>query len=88
MSALGYLHRRGVIYRWGVCILHPPYTLTRDLKLENLLLDRNGHIKMVDFGLCKDEIFGNKLTGTFCGTPSYLPPEVLRSREYGRAVDW
>jgi len=51
-------------------------------------LDRNGHIKMVDFGLCKDEIFGNKLTGTFCGTPSYLPPEVLRHNQYGRAVDW
>jgi len=71
--ALEYLHEKGVIYR--------------DIKTENILLSADGHIVLTDFGLSK-EMTPTSKTSTLCGTPVYLPPEMLLKQEYGKAVDF
>ena len=72
--ALEYLHNKKMLYR--------------DLKPENVLIDKSGHIKLTDFGLSK--IFKNPLEKayTICGTPQYLAPEILTNEGYDSTVDW
>ncbi|KAH8267656.1 cAMP-dependent protein kinase catalytic subunit 2 [Drosophila bipectinata] len=65
--------------------LHHCSLLYRDLKPENIMMDKNGYLKVTDFGFAKKV---ETRTMTLCGTPEYLPPEIIQSKPYGTSVDW
>jgi len=71
--AINHLHNHNIIYR--------------DLKPENILIDSEGHIKLADFGLAKENIGDNKITKSFCGSPAYLAPEMVGKRGVGKSAD-
>jgi serine/threonine protein kinase len=71
LSAFSYLHAKSILYR--------------DLKPENLVLDKLGTLKVVDFGMAK--ITKNR-TFTVCGTPEYMSPEIVTGKGHHKGADY
>lgn len=74
LLAIEYLHSMNVLYR--------------DLKPENVLLDVDGHVRLTDFGVSKENVSNRTIRSSFCGSPEYMSPEMLSARGHTRTVDF
>lgn len=72
--ALEHLHKYNITYR--------------DLKPENIIVDFNGHVKLTDFGLCKQRLHKDDISKSLCGSPEYICPEMLNTGVHTRMVDF
>lgn len=75
IAAIDALHKKGIIYR--------------DLKPNNIMLDSDGHIKLIDFNLSKSGFSrSHHKTNSFCGSYAYMPPEIINRQSYSKNIDW
>ena len=68
MTALKYLHSRGIVHK--------------DIKIDNIIVDRSKKVKLIDFGFSN-----NTIDTSICGTPGYMAPEILRKEAYTTKAD-
>eukprot|EP00826_Nyctotherus_ovalis_P034149 TRINITY_DN2802_c0_g1_i2.p1 TRINITY_DN2802_c0_g1~~TRINITY_DN2802_c0_g1_i2.p1 ORF type:complete len:343 (+),score=57.06 TRINITY_DN2802_c0_g1_i2:122-1150(+) len=74
LLALEELHKVGIVYR--------------DLKLENVVVDEEGHATLIDFGLAREKVADSTVCKSFCGSRPYLAPEIIAKKGYSKSVDW